>query len=101
MHFQPTFPPIPSTIRGVTVLNASGGYVISQNSQQARSLSIADKWVAAEHDKMQSITDKCDWLDSPLFQLRAVVVITTMFVYALKWTLVNTTEARWVVRGFL
>mmetsp|Transcript_29760 Transcript_29760/g.56101 ORF Transcript_29760/g.56101 Transcript_29760/m.56101 type:complete len:116 (-) Transcript_29760:993-1340(-) len=58
VRFPPAIPPILSAIQGVKVLNAIQSHVVPQNSQQARSLPDADKWVAPKHEEMQLIADE-------------------------------------------
>mmetsp|Transcript_36555 Transcript_36555/g.70156 ORF Transcript_36555/g.70156 Transcript_36555/m.70156 type:complete len:263 (+) Transcript_36555:948-1736(+) len=104
VRFPPAIPPILSAIQGVKVLNAIQSHVVPQNSQQARSLPDADKWVAPKHEEMQLIADEKVTGWTSLFILDGVIAITTIFVHALKRTLENTIErykARWVVRGVL
>lgn len=87
VQFPPNLPPIPLTMHGPKDRNAAEGQFVPQISRQARSLSDADKWVAAEHEEVRFLADnKKIGRTSPLLP-EDVIANTTIFVYALKYAL--------------
>jgi len=92
------------TVHMPKALSVTREHVIPLSSRRARNLKDSAKWLAAEDEEMASIEHNKVIDCTSTYVPEGIVAITTMFIYALKWTLLNTIErykARWVVRGFL
>lgn len=96
--------PVSSTVHIPKVINVSEEHHISQSARPARNLPDSDKWLAAENDEMESVWHNNVIAHTSAYLSEGFNAITTMFIYALKWTLVNTIEtymARGIVRRFM
>lgn len=91
-----------SFVQSPTILDVFDDNIIPQNARHVRSLPDSDKWLVAEDGEMESIRHNKMIAPTVRFLPDGIITITTMFIYALKRTLINTIErykARWVVRG--
>lgn len=93
--------PVNFSVQMPAILSVSGYNIIPQNASLARSLPNSNKWLSAEDDGIESIRYNRVIAQTASLLPDGVIAITTMFIYTLKWTLMNTIErhkARRVVR---
>lgn len=75
-----------------------------QNVRKACTLPDSDKWLVVEDEEMESIRYNTTIAQTVSFLHDGIIGITTMFIYALRWTLMDTIErhkTRGVVRSLL